>query len=37
VIAPVLTDANVDALIVIFVPPVVADADEVRSRNPARS
>jgi len=29
VIAPVLTDANVDALIVIFVPPVVADADEV--------
>lgn len=29
VIAPVLADLNVDALIVIFVPPVVAGADEV--------
>jgi acetyl coenzyme A synthetase (ADP forming)-like protein len=29
VIGPVLADPNVDALIVIFVPPVVAGADEV--------
>ena len=29
VIGPVLADRNVDALIVIFVPPVVAGADEV--------
>jgi len=29
VIGPVLSDPNVDALVVIFVPPVVAGADEV--------